>query len=275
MPGAGQREVQNLKGETMKLQGKLALITGGSSGIGLETAKLFLQEGASVIITGRDEGKLKAACEDLGGKVSGHAVDITSLEALHKLAAAVSASHGKIDVLFANAGVAGKTPLGADKGALFDDIIRTNLSGVFYTMDAFAQHLSDGASVILNGSVHARLGESGFGAYAASKAGVRALGRVFASELAHRGIRVNLVTPGGTYTPIWAGIAPDQESFLKLEKRIARGIPLRRFGRAEEVAKAALFLACSDSSNMTAAEIVVDGGATGAPRGAPMYQDAV
>lgn len=257
----------------MKLKNRIAVVTGGASGIGYETAKLFALEGATFVISGRDVEKMEAAVRGIEGDVFPFQADITSLEQMHEFARKVGDRFGPIHVLFANAGVAGKSPLGAASGQAFDSIVQTNLSGAFYTVSAFASHLAAQASVILCGSVHASLGEAGFAAYAASKAGVRAMGRVFASELAGRGIRVNVVTPGGTYTPIWNPIAPDAEAFAKLESKIARGIPLRRFGRPEEVAATVLFLASDDASNITAAEIVVDGGATGAPRGAPMYQE--
>jgi NAD(P)-dependent dehydrogenase (short-subunit alcohol dehydrogenase family) len=162
--------------------------------------------------------------------------------------------------------------VGQTSHATFDEIIRTNLTGVFFTVQAAATHLKEGASIILNGSVHAVMGVPGYSAYAATKAGVRAMTRNLASEFAPRGIRVNQVTPGAARTPIWSPFAPTDEAMVALEQRIVRTIPLGRIGEADEVAKAVLYLASDDASNVTGAEIVVDGGATGAPQGAPAYR---
>ncbi len=171
--------------------------------------------------------------------------------------------------MFANAGIGGNTTLGATEPSVFEQVIRTNLTGVFFTIQAALPHLRDGASVILNGSVHAVLGAPGYSAYAASKAGVRAMVRVLAAELSPRAIRVNLVVPGATSTPIWDRVAGTPEARTALEARMSAGIPLGRLGEADEVAKAVLFLASDDASNVQATEIVVDGGMTGAPAGAP------
>ena len=151
-------------------------------------------------------------------------------------------------------------------------MIRTNITAVFFTVQTAAQHLNDGASIILNGSVISVLGNPGYAAYAASKAAVRAMSRVMASELSPRGIRVNVVSPGGTTTPIWNSAAPTPEAVVALEKRISQAVPLGRFGKPEEVAKTVLFLASDDAWNIQAAEIFVDGGATGSPAGAPVYR---
>jgi NAD(P)-dependent dehydrogenase (short-subunit alcohol dehydrogenase family) len=174
--------------------------------------------------------------------------------------------------VFANAGIGGTTPVGQTSLAAFEEIIRTNLTAVFFTVQAAAAHLNEGASIILIGSVHAVMGVPGSSAYAASKAGVRAMTRNLASEFAPRGIRVNQVTPGGTRTPIWSPSAPTNDAMVALEQRIVRTIPLGRLGEADEVAKAVLYLASDDASKVTGAEIVVDGGATGAPQGAPVYR---
>ena len=178
---------------------------------------------------------------------------------------------GELDVLFANAGIAEVSPLGRTSLETFEQVIRTNLTAVFFTVQAALPHLRHGASIILNGSVHAVLGIPGWSAYAAAKGGVRALMRNLASELAPRGIRVNQVTPGGTKTPLWSPLAPTADAMAALEARIARGVPLGRMSEADEVAKAALYLASDDAANVTAAEIVVDGGVTGAPYGAPIH----
>jgi NAD(P)-dependent dehydrogenase (short-subunit alcohol dehydrogenase family) len=255
----------------MRLAGKTALITGGNSGIGLATARLFLAEGARVAILGRNKTTLEAAAESLGGAVLALHADVTDLDATAQAFATAGERLGPLDVLFANAGIAEVSPLGRTSLEAFERVIRTNLTAVFFTVQAAVPQLRDGGSVILNGSVHAVLGMPGWSAYAAAKAGVRALTRNLASELAPRAIRVNQVTPGGTKTPIWSPLAPTDEALKALESRIARGVPLGRMSDADEIAKAALYLASDDAANVTATELVVDGGTTGAPSGAPIH----
>jgi NAD(P)-dependent dehydrogenase (short-subunit alcohol dehydrogenase family) len=258
----------------MRLANKTALITGGNSGIGLATARLFLAEGARVAIVGRNKTTLDAAAEALGAGVLAVQADVTDVEAIERAVATTAERFGKIDVVFANAGVGGASPLGQTSLATFEQIIRTNLTAAFFTVQAALPQLNDRASIILNGSVHAVLGMPGWTAYAAAKGGVRSMTRNLASELAPRGIRVNQVTPGGTRTPIWSKLAPTDDAMAAVERRIARSVPLGRLGEADEVAKAALYLASDDSSNVTGAEIVIDGGVTGAPSGAPIYRTA-
>ena len=258
----------------MRLAGKTALITGGNSGIGLATARLFLREGAQVAIVGRNKETLDAAAESLGGGVLALQADVTDTEAIERAVAAIAARFGKLDVVFANAGIAGPTPLGQTPVAAFEQILRTNVTAVFYTVQATLPELRDGASIILNGSVHAVLGMPGYSAYAAAKGGVRSMTRNLAAELAPRRIRVNQVTPGGTRTPIWSRDAKTEGALAAVEARISRSAPLGRIGEADEVAKAVLYLASDDSSNVTGSEIVVDGGTTGAPYGAPIYRGA-
>jgi NAD(P)-dependent dehydrogenase (short-subunit alcohol dehydrogenase family) len=250
----------------MRLRNKTALITGGTSGIGLATARLFIAEGAKVAITGRNQTTLDAAAKELGPDVIAIQADTTDVEATEKAVANAVEKIGKLDIVFANAGIAGLTPVGKTTLAAFEEVLKTNLTGVFFTVQAAAPHLNDGASVVLNGSVHSVLGAPGYSAYAASKGGLNSMMRVLAGELSPRGIRVNLVTPGGTKTRIWDARPP------AVIERFTRAVPLGRFGEAEEVAKVVLFLASDDASNVQAAEIVVDGGATGAPMGAPMYR---
>jgi NAD(P)-dependent dehydrogenase (short-subunit alcohol dehydrogenase family) len=259
----------------MRLVGKTALITGGNSGIGLATARLFAAEGARVAITGRDAEKLEKARREIGADAIAEAADVRDFAAFSEAVSRAARALGGLDIVFANAGVAGSTPLGGTDPAVFEAVIRTNLTGVFFTLQAALPHLRDGGSVILNGSVHAVMGVPGYSAYAASKAGVRAMTRVLASELSPRNIRVNIVTPGATSTPIWDRVAPSAQARAALEARIADGIPLGKIGRPEEVARIVLFLASDDASNIHAAEIVVDGGATGAPQGAPRLRGEV
>jgi NAD(P)-dependent dehydrogenase (short-subunit alcohol dehydrogenase family) len=256
----------------VRLDNKTALITGGNSGIGLATAKLFVAEGARVAITGRNQATLAAAAEELGPNAIAIVADANDVAATERAVAEAVQKFGKLDIVFANAGIPGSTPIGGTTLEAFESVIRTNITSVFFTVQAAAPHLNDGGSIILNGSVISVLGNPGYAAYAASKAGVRGMARVMASELAPRGIRVNVVAPGAAKTPIWNGAAPTAEAFAALDQRISRSIPLGRLGEAEEVAKTVLFLASDDSSNVNGAEIFVDGGSTGAPAGAPIYR---
>jgi NAD(P)-dependent dehydrogenase (short-subunit alcohol dehydrogenase family) len=255
-----------------RLVNKTALITGGNSGIGLATAKLFVAEGARVIITGRNEATLKAAAKELGPNALAVVADATDIAATEAAIKKGVGKFGKLDVVFANAGIPGQTPVGGTTLAAFEEVIRTNITAVFFTVQAAVAHMNDGGSIILNGSVISVLGNPGFSAYAASKAGVRAMARVMASELSPRGIRVNVVAPGAAKTPIWNGAAPTAEAFATLEKRIERSTPLARMGEADHIAKTVLFLASDDSAHVQSAEIFVDGGATGSPAGAPIYR---
>jgi NAD(P)-dependent dehydrogenase (short-subunit alcohol dehydrogenase family) len=257
----------------MRLADKTAFITGGNSGIGLATTRLFLAEGARVGIIGRNKKTLDAAAEELGAKVLAIQADVTDVAAIEQAIATVAKTFGKLDIVFANAGIGVRTPLGQTSFAAFEEIIRVNLTAAFFTVQAAAPYLNDGASIVLNGSSQAEMGVPGYSAYAASKGGLRSMVRNLASELAPRRIRVNQVTPGGTRTPIWLPLAPTDDAMTALEKRIARVAPLGRIGQAEEIAKAVLYLASNDSSYVTGAEIVVDGGATGAPQGAPVHWD--
>lgn len=258
----------------MRLKNKVALITGGNSGIGFATARLFLAEGAKVAITGRNAKTLAAAAEELGGDVLALQADTTDIPAMEKAFAEAAAKLGKFDVVFANAGIAGETALGKTTLEQFETIVRVNFTGVFFTVQAALPHLNDGGSVILNGSVHAVLGIPGYSAYAGTKSAVRAMTRNLASELAPRGIRVNQVTPGATKTPIWGTRAATPEAMDALEARFGSLSPLGRMSEADEIAKAALYLASDDSANVTAIEITVDGGAVNAPSGAKLFRTA-
>ncbi|MGL5168696.1 MAG: SDR family NAD(P)-dependent oxidoreductase [Afipia sp.] len=256
----------------MRLKGKTAFITGGNSGIGLATAKLFVAEGARVAITGRDQVKLDSAVAELGPNGFGVKADATDVAQIENAVAQAERKFGKIDILFANAGIAGNTPLGGTTLAAFENVIKTNLTGVFFTVQAAVPHLNDNASIILNGSVISVLGNPGYSAYAATKAGVRAMARVMASELSPRGIRVNVVAPGGTRTPIWGPGIATPEAEKALEARISRSTPLGRMGEVDHIAKTVLFLASDDAAHVQAQEIFVDGGSTSSPAGAPIYR---
>lgn len=244
----------------MRLANKTAFITGGNSGIGLATARLFVAEGARVAITGRNRATLEAAAEELGPNALAIVADATDIPATEKAIQQAVDKFGKLDIIFANAGIPGNTPIGGTTLAAFEQVIRTNITSVFFTVQAASPHLNDGASIILNGSVISVLGNPGYAAYAASKAGVRAMARVMASELSPRGIRVNVVAPGAARTPIWNGAAPTAEAFAALDKRISRTIPLGRLGEADEVARCVVFLAADEAAWITGSTLTINGG---------------
>ncbi len=258
----------------MRLRDKTAFITGGNSGIGLATAELFVREGARVTIVGRNKRTLDEAAEVLGAGALALQADVTDAEAIERAVAEAVQRFGPLDIVFANAGIGNLSPLGRTSLDTFEEIVRTNLTAPFFTIQAALPHLRNGASIILNGSVHAVLGMPGWSAYAAAKGGVRSMTRNLASELAPRGIRVNQVTPGATRTPIWDKLAPDEGARAATAARIARSVPLGRLGEADEVARAALYLASDDASNVTGTELVVDGGTTGAPYGGAIFRPA-
>ena len=261
----------------MKLKGKKALITGGNSGIGLATARLFVAEGAQVAITGRDQKTLDEAITELGSGARGYRADITIAEDRNRLFAALAKDFGKLDIVFANAGISGRTPTGATDEATFENVIHTNLSAAFFTVNSAAPLLNDNGSVIFNGSVHNYVGQPGLAAYAATKGGLVSMARAIAADLAPRNIRVNVVAPGATKTPIWKRgprASASAEDSAKLAEFVSSVVPLGRWGQPEELAKAVLFLASDDSSYVNAVELMVDGGATGAPWGAPIFQNA-
>jgi NAD(P)-dependent dehydrogenase (short-subunit alcohol dehydrogenase family) len=267
--------VANHQGGNMKLAGKKALITGGNSGIGLATARLFIAEGAQVAITGRDQATLDEAVAELGPRARGYRVDVTVAEDRKQLFSALSRDFSKLDIVFANAGIAGRTPTGATDESAFENIVRINLNGAFFTVNSAAPLLNDNASIIFNGSVHNYLGHPGYAAYAATKGGLVSMARAIAADLAPRNIRVNVVAPGWTQTPIWKrgprAHASAEES-AKITDFYSSVIPLGRWGQPEELAKSVLFLASDDSSYINAVELVVDGGVTGAPFGAPVLR---
>ena len=254
----------------MRLENKVIVVTGGNSGIGLAAAQLFVAEGAKVAITGRNEKTLREATEALG--VIALRADITDYAASQRAFAQIAERIGKLDGVFVNAGVGGVTPLGGTTPEVFDELVRNNFSGSFFTTQAALPYLKDGASLVYNGSVLASLGMPGWSAYGGAKAAVRAMVRVLASELAPRRIRVNQVTPGGTKTPIWTPFAPTAQAHDALEARISAATPLGRMGEPEDVARAVLFLLSDDSRHVTGTELVVDGGATQSPAGAPVYR---
>ncbi len=242
------------------LEGKVAVITGGSSGIGLATARLFQQSGAKVAISGRNQKSLDEAVVELGSGVLAVRSDVSKLKDLDALFDAVLKKLGPIDVLFANAGVARFAPVTAVSEEFYDEIFDINVKGVFFTIQKAIPFLNDNAAIILNTSVTGQSGLPNTSAYAASKAAVRSFARSIASELAERGIRINVVSPGPIATPIFGKMGLPKEAVDAFTASILPQIPLKRFGKPEEVAQTALFLASSASSYITGVELNVDGG---------------
>jgi NAD(P)-dependent dehydrogenase (short-subunit alcohol dehydrogenase family) len=242
------------------LEGKVAVITGGSSGIGLATAKIFQEAGANVAITGRTQKTLDEAVKELGPGVLALRSDVSKLADLTKLFEAVADKFGRIDILFANAGVAKFAPVSDVTEAFYDEIFDINVKGVFFTIQKAIPFLNDGASIILNTSVVNQAGLPSTSAYAASKAAVRSFGRSIAAELANRGIRVNVVSPGPISTPLIGKLGLPSEAQDALAATLLSKVPLQRFGKPEEVAQTALFLASDASSYITGVELNVDGG---------------
>lgn len=242
------------------LEGKVAVITGGSSGIGLATAKVFRDSGAKVAISGRNQKSLDDAIKELGAGVVAVRSDVSKLSDLDTLFNAVVKKLGRIDVLFANAGIAKFALLSDVSEDAYDDTFDINVKGAFFTIQKAVPHLNDNASIILNSSFVNQAGVSTTSVYAASKAAVRSLARGISSELASRGIRVNVVSPGPIATPIYGKLGLPKESVDAFAANIVSQVPLKRFGQPEEVAQTVLFLAGSASSYITGVELNVDGG---------------
>jgi NAD(P)-dependent dehydrogenase (short-subunit alcohol dehydrogenase family) len=243
-----------------KLNGKIAVITGGNSGMGLATAKRFVAEGAYVFITGRRQAELDRAVKEIGRNVTGVQGDVAKLSDLDRLYATVKQQKGRIDVLFANAGIGDTAPLGTITEEHYDKIFAVNVKGVLFTVQKALPLLSDGASVILNASVAASSGVAGFSVYSASKAAVRSFARCWTSDLKQRKIRVNVISPGPIETPIFNTMGLTEEQIAEFKKSFVSTVPLGRIGESDEIAGAALFLASDDSSYVTGIELFVDGG---------------
>jgi len=244
-----------------KLEGKVAVVTGGSSGIGLATAKRFADEGAHVVITGRREKELKKAAASIKTNVTTVVSDVSRLEDLDRLYAVVKEKHGHIDILFANAGAGTVAPLAAATEAHFDQTFDVNVKGTFFTVQKALPLFKDGGSIILNSSVSNVLGLPGFTAYAASKAAVRNFARGWALELKDRKIRVNCMSPGAIDTPALAtttGLTAEQAE--QAVAQFTTQIPMGRRGMPEEIAAAVAFLASDESSYITGIDLPVDGG---------------
>jgi NAD(P)-dependent dehydrogenase (short-subunit alcohol dehydrogenase family) len=252
----GQRRSPRSK----RLEGKVAVITGGSSGIGLATARRFVAEGAHVFITGRRQAELEEAVGQIGKQVTGVPGDVANLADLDRLFATVERQHGRLDVLFANAGVPAVAPLGSISEEQFDKVFSINVKGLLFTVQKALPLLPDGGSIILNASIAASKGLEPLSAYSATKAAVRSFARCWANELRHRKVRVNAISPGFIETAIFTKGGLTREQIDEFKEGAVAGVPLGRMGTPDEVAKGAVFLASGDSSYVTGIELFVDGG---------------
>jgi len=243
-----------------KLEGKIAVITGGSSGIGLATAKGFVAEGAYVFITGRRRSELDAAVSEIGKNVIGIQSDVSNLADLDKLYNTVKEQKGHIDILFANAGIGEFAPLGEISEEHFDKIFGINVKGLLFTVQKALPLFQDGSSIILNASIAASKGIEAFSVYNATKAVVRSFARTWTVDLRHRKIRVNAVSPGPIDTPAVEGLVQNKEQVEELKKNFITAVPMGRIGSPDEVAKVVSFLASDESSYITGIDLSVDGG---------------
>ena len=243
-----------------KLEGKIALITGGNGGIGFATAKRFVKEGAYVFITGRREPETAAAVEEIGRNVTGVQGDVSNLGDLDRLFAQIKREKGKLDIVFANAGVAKFAALGAITEELYDWTFDINVKGLLFTVQKALPLLPDGAAIILNSSIVGSKGLPINSVYSATKAAIRSFARTWTTDLKDRRIRVNAVSPGSIDTPGLSGLLASAEGGEQRKKMISTMVPLGRFGTPDEIAKAVVFLASDDASYITGTELFVDGG---------------
>ena len=243
-----------------KLEGKIGLVTGGSSGIGLATAKRFVDEGAYVFITGRRETELSAAAADIGRNVTAVQGDVSKTVDLDRLFDQIGREKGRLDVVFANAGVARYGALGSISEELYDAIFDVNVKGLLFTVQKALPLMPDGASIILNASIVGSKGLPSNSVYSATKAAVRSFARTWTTDLKSRRIRVNAVSPGSIDTPGLSGLLASSAAGQERAKMMSNSVPLGRFGRPEEVAKVVAFLASDRSSYVAGAEVFVDGG---------------
>jgi NAD(P)-dependent dehydrogenase (short-subunit alcohol dehydrogenase family) len=243
-----------------KLSGKTALITGGNSGIGLATARLFIEQGAHVALAGRDEATLAQAQQAFGDRAMTLRVDVSQLADIDRMVAEVQQRWGRLDVLFVNAAIAQPAPFEVVSEAQFDAMTGVNLKGAFFTIQKTLPLMSANASVIVTTSIANQMGSPNFSVYAACKAALRSLVQTLGLELIPRGIRVNAISPGPITTPMWGRMGLPSEVEQAATAEVERKSPIKRFGSADEVAKLALFLASDDASYVVGQELVVDGG---------------
>jgi NAD(P)-dependent dehydrogenase (short-subunit alcohol dehydrogenase family) len=243
-----------------RLSGKIALITGGTSGIGLATAQRFVNEGAYVFITGRDQSRLDQAVKKIGSNVTGVQGDVANLKDLDRLFAQIRKEKGRLDIVFANAGIARYAPLGAIDEEHFDSIFNSNVKGLLFTVQKALPLLPDGASIILNASIVGSKGLPANSVYSATKAAVRSFARTWTTDLKARHIRVNVISPGPIDTEGLRELFGSSDVGKQRLANINNLVPMGRLGTAEEIAKAVLFLASDDSSFVTGIELFVDGG---------------
>jgi NAD(P)-dependent dehydrogenase (short-subunit alcohol dehydrogenase family) len=245
---------------SLKLENKVAVITGGSSGIGLATAKLFAAQGAKVAITGRNKENLDKAVAEIGNRAIGIQCDSASLADLDRLYFTVEEKLGRIDVLIANAAVYILSPLADFTEEMFDKQSNVNFKGTFFTVQKALPYLNDGAAIVLISSVVNEKGIPNHASYAATKAAIRSMGRSFSAELLPRGIRVNVITPGPVDTNVFATVTSTQEEADAFKASMAEFTPIKRVGKPEEIAAAALYLSSPESAFMIGAELLIDGG---------------
>ncbi len=243
-----------------RLENKVAVITGGNSGIGLATAREFLNEGAQVVLTGRDKSTLDQAASELGSQALTVVSDAGKLDDIQRLGTLVKEKFGRVDVLFLNAGIAKFAPIEMIDEATYEDTFDVNVKGVFFTVKALLPLMKEGSSVIINASINASIGMANSSIYAASKAAALSFARTLSGELVSRKIRVNAISPGPVNTPIYGRLGLPPEQLEQMAGSIQGQVPLGRFGTPEEIAKVALFFASDDSSFILGAELVVDGG---------------
>lgn len=245
-----------------KLSGKIAVVTGGSAGMGLATAKLFVQEGATVIITGRDQAALDAAVQSIGRNIEAFRSDISKVADIEALRAHVERKYGRVDIVFANAGTAKPGPFEQVSEDDFDFGVDTNLKGTYFTVQKLVPLMTAGGAVVLNTSIQGSKGWPGFTIYAATKAAIRSLARTLTAELSSKGIRVNAVAPGFIDTDLIRKVGLSEAAIERINEQAHAQIPMGRSGSAEEIAKPVLFLVSDDAAYITGVELTVDGGWT-------------
>jgi NAD(P)-dependent dehydrogenase (short-subunit alcohol dehydrogenase family) len=243
-----------------KLEGKIALVTGGNSGIGLASAKRFVHEDAFVFITGRRDRELAAAVRQIGRNVTAVQGDVANLSDLDRLFAQIKREKGRLDIVFANSGTAQLAPLGKITEEHYDAIFDVNVKGLLFTVQKALALMPDGGAIILNASIFGSKGPAEWSVYSATKAAIRSFARSWTADLKDRRIRVNAVSPGFTETPGLGGLLDASGEGEQRRKAMSSTVPLGRFGTPDEIAKAVVFLASDDSSYVTGAELFVDGG---------------